>query len=226
MRAQYHEAIEAITTDLVEMTRLVGSAMDRATTALVDADLSLAESVITADEAIDKLRDEVDRRAFELLALQQPVARELRIIVTSQRMTSDLERMGDLARHLAKLARMRYPESAIPPEFRSTVLEMSQIAVRIVAKAGSVIASNDVTSALSLERDDDEMDRLHRQLFTMLLDDSYERGIETAIDLTLCGRYFERFSDHAVSIARRVVYLATGEQPDEFAAHAADGGHA
>jgi phosphate transport system protein len=127
------------------------------------------------------------------------------------RMSSDLERMGDLARHVAKVARLRYPNSAIHPVMRSTILEMGQVAERIVVKAGSVIAGKDIESALALERDDDEMDRLHRDIFNMLLDGKWTHGTEAAVDATLVGRYYERYADHAVSVARRVVYLVTGE---------------
>jgi phosphate transport system protein len=212
MRQQFHDELQFISDTMVEMTRLVGSAIARATTALLDADLTLAESVITADEAIDALQLELEERAIGVLALQQPVATDLRLVVTSLRMSSDLERMGDLARHVAKLARLRYPSSAIPAELRATILQMGQVAERIVAKAGSVIASRDVVLAGQLELDDDVMDELHRGLFTTLLDDEWAHGIETAVDVTLCGRYYERFADHAVSVARRVVYLATGER--------------
>ena len=216
MRDAFHDSIDAISDELVEMTRLAGSAMVRASTALLDADLALAESVIAADDHLDQVQRALDERAFELLARQQPVATDLRIIVTSLRMSADLERMGDLARHVAKVARLRYPESAIPPELRGTLLEMAQIAERIVAKAGSVIASKDVMQALELERDDDDMDRLHRRLFTVLLADDWRGGVEQAIDVTLIGRYYERFADHAVSVAHRVVYLVTGERADEY----------
>ena len=211
MRDAFHEELDQITDQLVEMTRLAGSAIGRATTALLDADLALAESVIAADEAIDQIQRDLDDRSIELLARQQPVATDLRIVVTSMRMSADLERMGDLARHIAKVARRRYPESAVPPELRSTVLEMGQVAQRIVAKAGSVIASKDVEHAVELEADDDEMDRLHRQIFTLLLDHEWPYGIEPAVDITLVSRYYERFADHAVSVARRVVYLVTGD---------------
>jgi phosphate transport system protein len=185
--------------------------MSRATIALLDADLGLAESVIADDEQIDALRRELDDRSVDLLARQQPVATDLRMVVTAMRMSSDLERMGDLARHVAKVARLRYPNSAIPPEMRSTVLQMGQVAERIVAKAGSVIAGKDIESAIALERDDDEMDRLHRDIFGMLLDNKWVHGTEAAVDATLVSRYYERFADHAVSVARRVVYLVTGE---------------
>jgi phosphate transport system protein len=215
MRDTYHEELDAISTSLVEMTNLVGSAMSRATTALLDADLTLAEMVIASDESVDALYRGTEARAFDLLARQQPVASDLRVLVTSLRMVADLERMGDNAVHVAKIARRRYPGSAVPPALRSTVLEMGHAAEEIVAKAGSVIARRDILMAAELEKDDDVMDELHRQLFRSILDDSWESGIEAAIDVTLAGRYYERFADHAVSVARRVVYLVTGERPDQ-----------
>ena len=212
MRDAYHDDLDGISTALVEMTNLVGSAMSRATTALLDADLQLAETVITADETIDLLYHRVEEQCFDLMARQQPVATDLRTLITSLRMVADLERMGDLALHVAKIARRRYPASAIPPELRSTLLEMGHAAEEIVAKAGSVIAGRDLDLAAQLERDDDVMDDLHKALFSALLADTWEHGIEAAIDITLTGRYYERFADHAVSVARRVVYLVTGER--------------
>ena len=212
MREQFHEELDALSDVLVEMTRLVGSAIDRATIALLDADLALAESVIEADEAVDALQIELEERSLALLARQAPVATDLRVVVTGLRMSADLERMGDLARHVAKLARMRYPASAIPAELRATILQMGQVAERIVAKTGSVVASRDLTVAGELETDDDDMDALHRELFTVLLDGEWEPGIETAVDVTLCGRFYERFADHAVSVAQRVTFLVTGER--------------
>ena len=140
------------------------------------------------------------------------MATDLRVIVTSLRMSADLERMGDLARHVAKLARLRYPETAIPAEVAAVVVEMGQVAERIVAKTGSVIATRDLAMALELETDDDAMDRLHRELFQLLLGPAWTHGVEAAVDVTLCGRYYERFADHAVSVARRVVFLVTGER--------------
>jgi phosphate transport system protein len=215
MRDTFHDELDQIGTALVEMTNLVGSAMSRATTALLDADLQLAESVIAADAGIDDLYRQTEERAFDLLARQQPVAGDLRVIVTGLRMVGDLERMGDLAEHIAKIARRRYPASAVPPELRSVILEMGQIAQRIVAKAGSVIAGHDAELAAELESDDDAMDALHRRLFRIVLADDWSYGMEAAIDITLLGRFYERFADHAVSVARRVVYLVTGEMPDK-----------
>ncbi|MCH8611989.1 phosphate signaling complex protein PhoU [Arsenicicoccus dermatophilus] len=211
MRDQFHEELDRISDRLVEMSRLTGSAISRATTALLDGDLKLAESVIEADEAIDAIRRELDDSAVDLLARQQPVATDLRMVVTAMRMSADLERMGDLARHVAKVARLRYPESAVPAELRATITQMGHAAEKIVAQTGSIIAGKDVQSALSLETADDEMDALHRQVFEHLLGGDWTHGVQAAVDITLVGRYYERFADHAVSVSRRVVYLVTGE---------------
>jgi phosphate transport system protein len=212
MREQFHGELMSLSEQMVEMTRLAGSAISRATRALLDADLALAESVIAADEELDRIQAGIEEKSLELLARQQPVATDLRTIVTGLRMSADLERMGDLARHVAKLARLRYPESPIPPSLHSTVLEMGQVAERVVAKTGAVIARRDLAMASELELDDDDMDRLHRELFQVLLSPGWTHGVEAAVDVTLCGRYYERFADHAVSVARRVTFLVTGER--------------
>lgn len=217
MRTAFHEELRFITDQLVEMTRLTSSAINRATQALMDADLDLAESVITADDHIDAIRTDLDNRAIDTLARQQPVATDLRVLVTSMRMSSDLERMGDLARHVAKLARLRYPQSAIPPSLRSTFSEMAHVAERMTTKTGSIIATKDVPGAVELQRDDDQMDTLHREVFKQLLAPDWSGGTEGAIDATLLSRYYERFADHAVSVGHRVIYLVTGEWDAESA---------
>ncbi|WP_326819758.1 phosphate signaling complex protein PhoU [Streptosporangium sp. NBC_01756] len=212
MRDAYHEELDSLTDRLVEMTRLVRSAISRATTALLDSDLQLAETVISQDEEVDRIFAEIEASIFDLMARQQPVAVDLRTIVVALRMGTDLERMGDLAEHVAKIARLRHPESAIPPEIRATILEMGQIAERLITKTGSCIASRDVESALELEADDDAMDKLHRRLFKVLMADDWKYGVEPAIDVTLIGRYYERYADHAVRVAQDVVYLVTGSR--------------
>jgi phosphate transport system protein len=212
MRDAYHEELDGISDALVDLAHLVRSAMGRATTALLDADLQLAETVIAGDQVIDDRYHEIEERAFELLARQQPVATDLRLLVTSLRMVADIERAGDLALHVAKVARRRHPLSAIPTGLRSTILEMGHVAEQVMAKAADVIARRDLTAAEELEADDDRMDDLHRQLFGVVLNENWGGTIEGAIDVTLVGRYYERFADHAVSVARRVVYLVTGER--------------
>jgi len=212
VRNVYHDELDAVTASLVEMAGLVGTAVRRATVALLEADLDKAEAVIDADEHIDSIYRATDARVFNIMARQQPVAGDLRIVFTSLRMLADLERMGDLALHLAKIARLRYPSSAVPQELRPTIREMGEIAERLVAKVGRVIAEQDAEQAAELDDDDDDMDALHRRLFTLMLDPSWSHGVEPAIDMTLVGRFYERFADHAVSVGRRVVYLVTGER--------------
>jgi len=213
VRESYREELDDINACLVGMANSVGSAMSTATTALLDADVALADLVIAGDRRIDAVRESIEERCFTLLARQQPVATDLRAITTAMRIVADLERMGDLAEHIAKVARMRFPEHAVPQEVRPIFLEAGHVAESLVAKAGTVIAKRDVEAAIELEAEDDVMDQLHKSMFRELLSDDWPHGIETAIDVTLLGRYYERFADHAVSVARRVVYLVTGERP-------------
>ncbi|TAK69969.1 MAG: phosphate signaling complex protein PhoU [Actinomycetota bacterium] len=211
MRESYHEQLDAISDELVQMTRLVGSAMNRATQSLLDADLQLAESVIVGDDAVDALTSELDEKCFQIAALQQPVATDLRIVMSGFRMASSLERMGDLAAHVAKQARLRYPKPAVPQELRATFAQMGALAEAIVSKTGSVIATKDLQLAADINRHDDDMDHLHRELFQIVLSPSWSHGVEEAIDVTLLSRYYERYADHAVTVARRVVHIVTGE---------------
>jgi len=211
MRNAFHEELDSIGASLLQMAALVKIAMSDATTAILTADLVIAEKVITADSVIDEIQHDLDSRTINLLARQQPVASDLRTLVTSLRMSADLERMGDLAHHVAKQARMRYPNGAIPAELVPTITAMGSVADKLIDKLSSVMEHRDEVRALEIETDDDEMDKLHRDLISVLLDDDWSYGIETAIDMTLLGRYYERFADHAVSIARRVYFLVTGE---------------
>jgi phosphate transport system protein len=215
MRDAFHEELDAIQATLVTMGEMVATAMSRSSEALLKADVKLAEQVISEDEKLDTLHHDLEARAINLMARQQPVAQDLRILVTSLRMSADLERMGDLCHHIAKLARMRYPEVAVPSELLVIIGNMSTTALKIIEKSTHVIKSQDLQAAIELETDDDEMDKLHRALFVALLDDSWSHGIETAIDMTLLGRYYERCADHAVSIARRVYFLVKGEYASE-----------
>ncbi|MBF9067214.1 phosphate signaling complex protein PhoU [Streptacidiphilus fuscans] len=222
MRVIYREELDAITQGLEQMARLADSAIGRATAALLDVDLDLAEGVISADDRLDRLQRELEDRAIAVLARQQPVATELRTVVTALRISADLERSGDLAVNVAKLARRRYPDQAVPAELHATVLEMGHVAQRLMAKAADVIATRELTVALGLEGDDDAMDDLHRALFRRLLDDRWQHSVESAVDIALAGRFYERFADHAVSVGRRVVYLVTGAHAEPFPPGVAD----
>jgi phosphate transport system protein len=211
VRKAFHGELDQIGRMLVDMSEAVAVAMGDATSALLDADLSLAEKVISGDAGIDRLRDDLDARALDLLARQQPVAVDLRMVITSLKAAADLERMGDLALHIAKVARMRYPASAVPDDVRGTIREMGHVALSIVEKTRQVLEGQDISLAEQLEREDDAMDALHRRLFAHLLSGEWTHGMEPAIDITLIGRYYERYADHAVSVARQVIFLVTGE---------------
>jgi phosphate transport system protein len=193
------------------MTHEVQEAVGRATQALLTADAEIAEKVISDDAIIDAARERVESRSFELLALQQPVASDLRMLVAGLRMVADLERMGDLSVHVAKVARLRVPAVAVPDELIPTIQRMAQVAEKMVGTVAGIIAERDVEGARALEEDDEEMDQLRRSSFRLMLDNSWPHGVEPAVDIALLGRYYERIADHAVSLARRVVYLVTGE---------------
>ncbi|RYI21638.1 phosphate signaling complex protein PhoU [Dermacoccus sp. 147Ba] len=216
MRDAFHEDLDKISDQLVDMTKLVGTALERATAALLEGDRTIAESVIAADDDIDALRREVDDLAVDLLARQQPVATDLRMVVTAMHMSSDIERMGDLARHIAKVARMSAPNVAVPENLRPIIAEMARVGERLVQATGDAIGSKDVYAAVEIGRIDDEMDELHKKVFTTLLGD-WEHGMEAGVNATLLSRYYERYGDHAVAVADRIVYLVTGRygNPDE-----------
>ena len=211
MRAAFHEQLDEISDLLAEMAVAAGTAMNQATQALLNADLAVAEAVISGDDHLDELTSEVERRCYEAAALQQPVATDLRIVIGSLRISSSLERMGDLAVHVAKQARMRYPNHSVPNSLRAMFAEMGAADDAIAAKTATVITTKDVALGPDIEKYDQEVDRLHRELFTAVLSPSWTHGVEAAIDATLLSRYYERYADHAVSIARRVVHVVTGE---------------
>ena len=216
MRDAFHEDLDKISDQLVTMTTMVATALERATTALLEGDRTVAESVIAADDDIDTLRREIDDLAVDLLARQQPVATDLRMVVTAMHMSSDIERMGDLARHIAKVARMAAPNLAIPDDMRPIIAEMATVGQRLVKATGDAISSKDVYAAVEIGRIDDAMDELHKKVFTTLLD-NWQHGMEAGVNATLLSRYYERFGDHAVAVADRIVYLVTGRygNPDE-----------
>ncbi|GAB4012582.1 phosphate signaling complex protein PhoU [Nocardioides ultimimeridianus] len=213
MREAFVDELDATFTDLAAMCRRVESAVRDATAALTTGDSAIAERVISGDAEIDAMRERIEEESFELLSLQAPVAGDLRLVVAALRMVSELERMGDLSVHVAKIARLRVPDLAVPADVRPTMDRMAEVAEDMVRRVGDIIATRDVEAAIALGRDDEEMDQLRRRSFTEMLGDDWAHGVEAAVDLALLGRYYERIADHAVSIANRVVYVVTGHKP-------------
>ena len=211
MRTAFHEQLDSLTEMLSNMCGLAGLAMDRATQALLQADLALAEEVISDHDQLAHMQTRAEEAAFALLALQAPVAGDLRLVFGSFQNVADAERMGALALHVAKIARRRHPHHALPDEVKGFFAEMGRIAVDLGNSAKEVVLSRDPKQAAQISREDDAMDQLHRQLFSVLMDTEWKYGVAAAVDVTLLGRFYERFADHAVAIGRRVVFEATGE---------------
>ncbi len=213
MREAFHDQLDSIFDDLAGICRDVEVAVADASRALLEGDAEIAERVISDDAQIDAKREKVEEDCFTLLSLQAPVAGDLRVVVSALRMVSELERMGDLSVHVAKIARLRVPEKAVPDEVRPTMAQMAEVAQDMVSRVAQIITSKDVEAAIALGRDDEVMDRLRRQSFRELLAEEWAHGVEAAVDLALLGRYYERIADHAVSVANRIVFVVTGRQP-------------
>lgn len=211
MREDYHHQLESLNADLILMTELVGKAISAATDSLLNADLELAEKVINQDEIINSLNSSIEEHSLQMIALQAPVATELRNLMSAIRISSALERMGDLAAHIAKQVKMRHPGSAIPEELRPTFARMGAAANKMVIETNRVIRTRDTDLAQEIQIYDDELDNLHRELFGVVLDDNWAHSVEAAIDVTLLSRFYERFGDHAVAVARQVIHIVTGK---------------
>ncbi|WAL65715.1 phosphate signaling complex protein PhoU [Amycolatopsis cynarae] len=213
MREAYHVELEELAGKLADMSAQAATAMERATKALLEADLALAEQVIGDDSKIDDARAQCEEEAYALLALQAPVATDLRTVLAVIHAAESLERMGDLALHVAKAARRRHPANALPEPVQPYFAEMGEAVVRLARRTEEVIKSKDVEAARSLEADDDQVDEIHRHLFSVIMAKDWEFGVPAAVDVTLLGRFYERYADHAVSVAKRMVFVATGKMP-------------
>ena len=196
---------------LAEMATATAGAMQRATTALLECRERLAHQVVVGDAAVDALRARVEETATDAMLFHGPVAGDLRAAVAAIRAAGDLERMGDLALHVAQVAERG---RIVPAEVRPDLAEMGRLAVAMALKTAEVARTRNVLLAAELDDDDDALDRLHRHMFTVLLDPGWGHGVATAVDLTLLARYYERFADHAVLVGRATVYAVTGQAPD------------
>ncbi|MEA5155603.1 phosphate signaling complex protein PhoU [Raineyella sp.] len=213
MRDTYRAQLRETMADLARMVDLVHTALADATTALLTADLPLAEQVISKDRLIDELAEELERRTFSMLARQAPVAGELRTVFSAIRMLGELTRMGDLAAHVAKIARLRFPEHAVPDNLQDNFRKMAEVAGSMVADASTMLRDLNVDTAGHLAAEDTVMDELRRDQFRTLVDGTWTHSVEAAVDTALLGRYYERIADHAVEIAERLVYVVTGDDP-------------
>ncbi len=206
----------AILTDqLAQMCRLAGSGMERATVALLQTDLHLAERVIGDHAEVASAKADVEATGFVLLARHAPLARDLRTTISCLQIVAEIDRMSVLALHVAETVRRRHPRSALPGEMTDHFADMGRIATDLADNAYQVISSCDLSRARYIREADAAMDRLHRELFTVTIDREWNHGAASAVDVTQLGRYYERFADHAVEIARRVIFQATGQTPED-----------
>ena len=216
MRTAFHEQLAELSSQLGEMCGMAGSAIDDATRALLDADLAASEQVISGHDQMVAMSANAQAHAITLLALQQPVAGELRNILSSLQIIADIERMDALAVHVARIARRRHPQHAVPDEVRGCFSEMGRVAVELANIAREVLRTRDPQKAAGIREQDDAMDDLHGQLFAVLMDgNGWQHGVPSAVDVALLGRFYERFADHAVEVGRRVVFHVTGTLPPE-----------
>jgi phosphate transport system protein len=211
MREKFQTDLREIADLLVDMADQVRAAMRRATGALLHCDADVARAVVAADDEVDLRYRQVEERVYDVIALQAPVASDLRLVLTALHIAGDLERMGDLADHVAKTCLRRHPAGAVPEELTGVVREMAGVADSIAGKISRILSTPNVARATELERDDDAMDDLHRRLLSTVVAPGWAHEVETAVDMALLGRYYERYADHAVNAARHVIYLITGE---------------
>jgi phosphate transport system protein len=211
MREVFQQELREVQDRLVQMSTLVAESIENATRAFNESEVTLAETVIAADPHIDDAARSLDDLAIHILARQAPVARDLRIVVSALRISASLERMGDLAEHIAQLARYRFPDKVVPASLRPTFAELGQLDVAIARKLTQLLTSEDVRLAEEIRNDDDRIDELHLSVFDAVLGETWKGAAVDTVDSTLASRYHERFADHAVSIAKTVQYLATGE---------------
>ncbi|MBG0741673.1 phosphate signaling complex protein PhoU [Paeniglutamicibacter antarcticus] len=217
MRKVFQAELHQIGEGLIEISQLVTEGTENAICAFQGADIELAQDVIAADARIDFLQNDLDERAIDILALQGPVASDLRMIVGSLRMSASLERMGDLARHIAQLARLRYPLTVIPAQLTLTFNELARLDLKIARQVGELLQTRDMALVAEIQTAKSSISELHRSVFHAIAAPQWQESPATTVDVALASRYFERFSDHGVSVSRKVAYLVTGQwQPEDF----------
>lgn len=210
MREAFEHELAGIQELLTELAGKAGAAMSTATQAMLDADLPAAQRVIAGDDDLDDLTGRIEHACYDAVARQQPVARDLRLVVSAMQISSSLERMGDLADHVAKLTQMRHPRPSIPTDVQPLFAQMGAVANEMATRTAELLRTPDLTAAAQIQALDDQMDQVHRDLFAAVLAPTWTHGVQAAIDTTLMSRYYERYADHSVAVARRVIQYVTG----------------
>ncbi|KTF04655.1 MULTISPECIES: phosphate signaling complex protein PhoU [Trueperella] len=215
MREQFRQQMQELSDTLVLQAKAAAKAMNGAAASLTDANLALAERVIDADHSIDMLERNIDDMGISLLARQAPVAGDLRTVVSALRLSATLERMGDLARHVAYVARGRFPQAVVKGEVQQLFEKMATKAAEVGNLVAKLVETQDLSIAAQIIADDDVLDDFHSRTFDYVLDDSLDLTRQEIVDIILLGRYLERFGDHGVSVAHRMRFLVTGMALDD-----------
>jgi len=210
MREVFQQELREVQGRLVQIAELVEGAIRQATVAFGTSDVALAEQVIDGADEVDQLATELDELTIDILARQQPVASDLRLMVGALRMSSSLERMADLAQHIAQLARYRYPESAIPQGLRKTFAKMGEIDIEMAEKLVALLSTQEPSLIGEIRDLDDALDELHAKVFEKVLSDKIGADATGVVDATLASRYHERFGDHAVHITKQMNFFLSG----------------
>ena len=218
MRHAYREELNAFAHDLIVMCDGVSAIMHKASQALLTADLQPAEEAISLTDELDAVRLRSEERAVALLALENPVAKELRQVVSSIYIVEDLNRMSELAKHIANAARRRHPDSVIPETYLGYFKEMARLVEDMVALTRDVLVDPDADVALRLTSEDDAVDDINEHLLNVLTRREWTETTRAAVDIALLSRFYERYADHCVNVAARVVFLITGMTPEEYLA--------
>ena len=214
MRTVFHSKLDEFSDQLIRFCETNTRLLDRASVALLEGDEVAATEVIDGAAELEELREVSEQHAFDLLLLQSPVARDLRQVVSGIYIVEHFTRMSALAGHIARVARRRHPEPVVPGPVLPVIRELARRDSEMAARLLELLTTKDVELALSLDSEDDAVDALHSGLMKQISAEDWPHGSVAAVDLALLARYYERFADHTVSIANRVVYLATGERPE------------
>ena len=213
MRESFHGELAELSELLGTMCARAATAMRDATRALLSADLVTAEEVLSADDKLDELRDECEERARQMLALQAPKASDLRLVLSVVYCAERIERMGDLAEHVASTTRRLHPSHVVPPELRDSFASLGEITADMADALVTHIADPREGRFAELNETDHQVDDLHAAVLREITSDSWPHGVPTATCLALVARFYERFADQAVSVAKRVEFVSTGVTP-------------
>ena len=222
-RKSFHHALDDVKAEIVQLAALVSESIPRATQALLDMDLNAAQRVIDHDDVLDQKSTMIEERCLRLLALQQPMASDLRALMTAIKLNWELERSGDLSVNVCKTVRRIYG-STIDPRVRGLIEQMSEQAHILTTRAVDAYATGDTALAAALDDMDDVLDALQAEYVQAIMraNESSSMPLATAVQLALIGRYYERIGDHAVNIGERTQYMVTGWLPEHTGAARAD----